>query len=716
VNSILSSRYLRWALLIAASLSAIALFLLATASANTALFAQSYDVLLVGNGVLVAILILIVAWQLWQLWRKFKRGVFGSRLALRLVFLFAAVGVLPGVLVYAVSAQFIGRSIESWFDVRVDRALEGGLNVGRAALDSLLREARDKAQRMAETIADSAATSGQALSRAAEQAGATDAALFSSAGAVIAVAGTGALTAPPEPPPAQALRRARLQQATAEVVQRDDALLLRVVVPVNSGDRLDPLKVLQVVEPVPRDLAQEIEKVQAGWRDYQEITFSRNAVKRLYSLTLTLTLLVALGAALGLAVVLSERFAEPLGLLAEGTRAVAQGDFTRRQPVTSRDELGVLTESFNAMTGQLDDASRRNEEARRAIETTRAYLESILSNLTAGVLAFDERYRLRTANLSSAVILQQPIADLMDVPLQEWGAHLPALASFAELCAEGFRGERDAPWQKEAQLAVAELSRTLLMRGTRLPGTPVPGYVVVFDDVSELLQAQRDAAWAEVARRLAHEIKNPLTPIQLSAERLAVKLEGRLDGADAEALKRGTATIVNQVQAMKLMVDDFAIYARTPRPGQMQRVDVKTLLLDVLALYDNLRPHTSLTLPDGAVVIQGEPTRLRQVLHNLLQNAVDAQTGAPDPGYRIALEADGGDARLTVEDRGEGFAPDVLARAFEPYVTTKRKGTGLGLAIVKKIVDEHGGRVSLENVAPRGARVTVALPLAGGEG
>jgi nitrogen fixation/metabolism regulation signal transduction histidine kinase len=715
MSPILSSRVLRWALLIAASLSAVALFLLATASANTSLFAQSYDLLLVGNGVLVAILILIVAWQLWQLWRKLKRGVFGSRLALRLVFLFAAVGVVPGLLVYGVSAQFITRSIESWFDVRVDRALEGGLNVGRAALDSLLRDARDKALRMADALAESTAPAGQVLARAAEQAGAGDVALFSSTGGVLAVAGTGARTAPPEPPPTQALRRARLQQATAEVVQRDDALTLRVVVPVNSADRLDPLKVLQLVEPVPKGLAQEIEKVQAGWRDYQEITFSRNAVKRLYALTLTLTLLVALGASLGLAIVLSERFAEPLGLLAEGTRAVAQGDFTRRQPVTSRDELGVLTESFNAMTAQLDDASRRNAEARHAIETTRAYLESILSNLTAGVLAFDERFRLRTANLSSAVILQQPLADLMDVPLQEWGKHLPALASFAELCADGFRGERDAPWQKEAQVAVAGQSRTLLMRGTRLPGAPVPGYVVVFDDVSELLQAQRDAAWAEVARRLAHEIKNPLTPIQLSAERLAVKLEGRLEGADAEALKRGTATIVNQVQAMKQMVDDFAIYARTPRPGQLQRIDVKSLLLDVLALYDNLRPHTSLSLPDGPVVIQGEPTRLRQVLHNLLQNAVDAQAGAADPRYAVALAADAGDARLTVEDGGEGFATEVLARAFEPYVTTKAKGTGLGLAIVKKIVDEHGGRVVLENVAPRGARVTVALPLAGGE-
>jgi len=225
------------------------------------------------------------------------------------------------------------------------------------------------------------------------------------------------------------------------------------------------------------------------------------------------------------------------------------------------------------------------------------------------------------------------------------------------------------------------------------------------------VQAQRDAAWAEVARRLAHEIKNPLTPIQLSAERLAVKLEGRLDPADAEAVTRGTSTIVNQVQAMKQMVDDFAIYARTPRPGQLQPVDLAALLLDVLALYDNLRPHTSLALPDDPVVIQGEPTRLRQVFHNLLQNAIDAQVGAESPRYAISLAREAGEARLVVEDAGEGFPPDVIAHAFEPYVTTKAKGTGLGLAIVKKIVDEHGGRVTLDN-AERGARVTLTFPLA----
>jgi nitrogen fixation/metabolism regulation signal transduction histidine kinase len=710
VNRLMTSRRVQWVLLAAASLSAIGLFLLATASANTQLFASSYDTLLVLNIVLVGGLFAIVLWQVALLRRNLRRGVFGSRLAIRLVLLFALVAVLPGALVYAVSVQFLGRSIESWFDVRIDRALEGGLNVGRAALDSLLKDTGDKARRIGDVLADSMLPPGTALARAAEQAGAYEATLYSSTGTALAVGGIGQSTATPEPPPAQALRRARLQQTSAEITQRGEALVLRVVVPVNSADRLDPLTVLQVVEPVPRDLAQEVEKVQAGWRDYQEIVFSRTSLKRLYVWTLTLTVLLALFSALGLAIVLSQKFSAPLGLLAEGTRAVAQGDFTRRQPVVSRDELGVLTESFNAMTAQLAEAHARNEESRRAIETTRAYLESILGNLSAGVLAFDDQYRLRTVNPSAAVILQQPLAELAGMPLADWARHLPAIAPFAETVADGFRNSRDGSWQKEAALTVGNLNRTLLMRGTRLPGAPVAGYVVVFDDVSELLQAQRDAAWAEVARRLAHEIKNPLTPIQLSAERLAVKLEGRLDGADAETLKRGTGTIVNQVQAMKQMVDDFAIYARSPRPGQMQPVDLNALLLDVLALYDNLRPHTSLALADGPVVIQGEPTRLRQVFHNLLQNAIDAQSGAADPHFAIALTGADGEARLTVDDAGEGFAADVLEHAFEPYVTTKTKGTGLGLAIVKKIVDEHGGRVKLENL-PRGARVTLAFPL-----
>ena len=715
MTGIRSPRVVRYVLLACACLGVIFLFLLATASANTALFARGYDLLLVLNATMVAILMGLVGYQLLRLRRNLKAGVFGSRLAVRLVLLFALVAVLPGALLYGVSVQFLGKSIESWFDVRVDRALEGGLNLGRSALDYLLKETTNKATQLALTLQE-AELGGMAsrLNRASEQAGIYEAALFSASGGVLAVGGVSGSTLTPEPPPAQALRRARLQQTYSVIDQMgDQGLMLRVVVAVNSADPTEPLRVLQVIEPVPKQLQLDAEKVQSGYRDYQEISFSRTALKRLYALTLTLTLLLALLSALGLAVVLSEQFSRPLGLLAEGTRAVAQGDFSRRNPVQSHDELGVLTESFNTMTAQLAEAQQKEEENRRAIETTRAYLESVLANLSAGVLAFDNAFRLRTANPSAAVILQQPLADLVGVPLADWGRRIPALGGFAELVAEGFRGGRDGRWQEQAELSVSNHTRVLLMRGSGLPGEPAPGCVVVFDDVSELVQAQRDAAWAEVARRLAHEIKNPLTPIQLSAERLAVKLAGKLAGGDEEALVRGTQTIIAQVGAMKHMVDDFAIYARQARPGKMQRVDLKALLLDVLALYENLRPHVSLKLAEHDAVIHGEPTRLRQVFHNLIQNALDAQADVAVPAYEFAIDTRGDELTLSFADAGSGFPEDMMRHAFEPYVTTKAKGTGLGLAIVKKIVDEHHGRVTIENRRPRGARVTLHFPREG---
>jgi nitrogen fixation/metabolism regulation signal transduction histidine kinase len=714
VSSVLAPRLIRYVVLGCAVLGTVFLFLLATASANTSLFAGNYTLLVVLNGTLVVVLMALVAYQLWRLRKNLKEGVFGSRLAARLVLLFALVAVLPGALLYGVSIQFLGKSIESWFDVRVDRALEGGLNLGRNALEYLLKETTNKATQLALTLEESERGGlAASLNRASEQAGIYEAALFSSTGGVLAVGGISGSMATPEPPPPQALQRARVQKTFAVIEESPDQVLLRVVVPVNSSDPNGALRVLQVVEPVPKQLQEDAKKVQAGYRDYQEISYSRVALKRLYAMTLTLTLLLALFSALGLAVVLSEQFSQPLGLLAEGTRAVAQGDFSRRHPVQSRDELGVLTESFNTMTAQLAEAKQKGEESHRAVETTRAYLESILANLSAGVLAFDNAFRLRTANPSAAVILQQPLTDLIDVPLADWGRRVPALDAFASLIAEGFRTGRDGQWQRQAQLAVSNHTRALLMRGSGLPGEPAPGRVVVFDDVTELADAQRDAAWAEVARRLAHEIKNPLTPIQLSAERLAVKLSGKLDAPDEETLLRGTQTIVTQVAAMKHMVDDFAIYARQPRPGRMQPVDINALLLDVLGLYENLRPHVSLKLVDDNPVIQGEPTRLRQVFHNLLQNAVDAQADSAAPAYDIAVEIRGSELALSIGDRGSGFPADMIRRAFEPYVTTKAKGTGLGLAIVKKIVEEHHGRVTVENRPQNGALVTLYFPLEG---
>jgi len=715
MSGVSASRVIRYVLLACACLGVIFLFLLATASANTELFARNIDILLVLNVTMVVLLLVLVVYQLLRLRRNLRAGVFGSRLAARLVLFFALVALFPGALLYGVSVQFLGKSIESWFDVSVDRALEGGLNLGRTALDYLLKETTNKAMQLALTLQESdSASMTMRLNLASEQAAVYEAALFSTSGAVLGVAGVSGSTLTPEPPSAQAMRSARLQQPYSKVEQMgEQGLMLRVVVPVNSADPREPLRLLQVLEPVPKQLQQYAEQVQSGYEDYQKLSFSRTGLKRLYGWTLTLTLLLALLSALGLAVVLSEQFSRPLGLLAEGTRAVAQGDFSRRHPVQSRDELGVLTESFNTMTARLAQAQQKEEEDRRAIDTTRAYLESVLANLSAGVLVFDNSFRLRTANPSAAVILQQPLADLVGVPLADWGRRLPPLTGFADFVADGFRHGGEGQWQRQAELSVSNLTRVLLMRGSQLPGEPAPGCVVVFDDVSELVQAQRDAAWGEVARRLAHEIKNPLTPIQLSAERLAVKLAGRLDAASEEALTRGTQTIIAQVTAMKHMVDDFAIYARQPRPGRMQPVEPGALLLDVLALYENLRPHVVAKLAEHRPVIHGEPTRLRQVFHNLIQNAIDAQTDVAEPLYEFTVEQRGNELVLSVGDRGYGFPEDMMRRVFEPYVTTKAKGTGLGLAIVKKIVEEHHGRVTVENRPPRGALVTLYFPLEG---
>lgn len=365
------------------------------------------------------------------------------------------------------------------------------------------------------------------------------------------------------------------------------------------------------------------------------------------------------------------------------------------------------------MTAQLADAHGKAEESRRATETTRAYLESILGNLSAGVLAFDEDLKLRTANPSAAVILQQPLAELTGMPLADWGKRLPALSPFAEIIAEGFRVSREGPWQKEAELSVANLSRTLLMRGSRLPGPVVAGgYVVVFDDVSELVQAQRDAAWAEVARRLAHEIKNPLTPIQLSAERLAVKLTDKLEGADQDVLRRGTQTIVSQVAAMKNMVDDFAIYARQRRPGQMQQVDLSALLLDVLGLYDNLRPHVALSLPVAPVFVQGEPARLRQVFHNLLANAVEAQADV-SPNFRHRSVGERWLCDTVVHRPRARVSTGCIEPRIRAVCNDQSERNRIGFGDREKIIDEHGGRVTLENAAPHGARATLVFPAIG---
>jgi nitrogen fixation/metabolism regulation signal transduction histidine kinase len=710
----LSRAALRYLLILCVGLAAVALFLLATASVNTALFAEQYPLLLSLNGAVALILVALIVYQLLTLRRKLRAAVFGSKLTLRLVVLFSLMAVVPGALIYGMSVSFLARSIESWFEVRVDRAFEGGINLGRGALDNMLKELNRKADGMAATLsARPPAEHLSALNSLREEAGVEEATIYSESGRVLAFSANESVGLMPEPPGAAAVQQMRANRGYSAVESiPDKGLYLRALVPVPIASLADELRLLQLLQPVPAQLAQDAEAVQSGYRQYQELTLSRRGLRRLYGITLTLTLLLALLSAGALAFVLSDRLSAPLGVLVEGTRAVASGDFSQRAAVDSRDELGALTQSFNAMTLQLSEARSQAERHQAALTQAKAYLESVLANLSAGVLAFDEELNLRGANHSAGTILGLDLAPLVGTPAAAWPESAPGLAGLGREIVAAFNRAGRVEWEQQVERPLQGRTQLLLLRGTRLPRGAEGGCVVVFDDITHLAEAQRTAAWAEVARRLAHEIRNPLTPIQLSAERLKVKLAGKLGEIDAEMLDRSTNTIVNQVAALKNMVDAFSQYARTPEPS-MRELDVNALIREVLTLYESsLGGSVRLELAPALPPVVGDAAQLRQVIHNLLQNAQDALAGTASPAITVGTSASGETVQLIITDNGCGFPENVIQRAFEPYVTTKPRGTGLGLAIVKKIVEEHGGAATIANVAPRGARVTVQLPRA----
>jgi len=699
-------------LIAGAAVATVLLFLLAAASANTSLFSDNYPLLLGLNGAVAAVLLGLVIYQLVVLKRQRRAKVFGSLLTFRVLVMFAIVAMVPGAIVYTVSVQFLTKSIESWFDVRVDKALEGGLNLGRSAIDSLLSDLTLKTRAIAIELSDmSTAQQIGALNRLREQAGAEDALLVTASGQVVAGASRDLGKLLPPVPSAGLVRQARNARGYSAVEpEGEKGLVLRTIMPLDSLSFGDEPKFIQLTRHAPSALAEPADSVQSVYHAYKELALSRQGLKEIYIVTLTLTLLLTLSAALALAFLLSRRLSQPLAELAKNTQAVARGDFNVRMPVTSRDELGILTQSFNSMTVQLDEARAANEKSRAQVETARAYLESVLANLSAGVLVFDAAMRLNIANRGAADILGQPLDGLEGQSLEAW----PKLRQFAATVADAFHERGAAAWQRQIELP--DTATVLLLRGSPLPAAGGGGQVLVFDDITQLVAAQRATAWAEVARRLAHEVKNPLTPIQLSAERLQAKLEGKLGPEDSAVLGRAVQTIVAQVAAMKSMVDDFREYARTPAP-QLQPLDLNRLIGEVLALYENAGVRIAIQGDANIPPVMGDPTQIRQVIHNLLQNAQDALTGLAEPRIEIVTELSGRKVWLTIRDNGCGFPEGIIKRAFEPYVTTKPKGTGLGLAIVKKIIDEHHGTITIENAAsdngaPAGAAISISLPLA----
>ncbi len=735
-----SSRALRWTVAIGALamviIGMVLLFLLMQATNNREMYERNYARLFTVNVVVASVLFGAIVWVGYRLYVRLRQGRFGSRLLVKLATIFALVGLAPGLLIYVVSYQFVSRSIETWFDVKVEGALEAGLNLGRVTLDTLSNDLSAKSRTAAWQIAETSDVSvGLLLDRQVEQLGAADIAIWSGAGKLLASAGTSRFQLAPDKPTPTQFRTAKAERSLSWVEGLDDtapstqaSARIKVLVPISSAMLgLTPeLKFLLVTRELPPNLVANALAVESANREYQERALGREGLKRMYIGTLTLSLFLAVFGAVLLAVILGDQIARPLLMLAEGVSQVAAGDLTPKLVLKGKDELGGLTRAFASMTQQLADARHAVQQSMEQVDAARANLQTILDNLTAGVIVLDARGVIRSSNPGATRILKVPLLSgdgktLEDIEgLQEFGRAVQT--QFSEFLVQRAEQGMDH-WQRSFELGANahpmhspfDRTLTLVARGAELPGGE---RLLVFDDISDIISAQRAQAWGEVARRLAHEIKNPLTPIQLSAERLEMKLTGKLVPTDQAILTKSVKTIVDQVDAMKRLVNDFRDYARLPA-AELKPLDLNALVVDILQLYG----EESLTVPvrheldPNIPLVLGDAQQLRQVIHNLLQNAQDAsETGSHVGGDRSVLlrthfQRSVQRVRLSVLDSGGGFPEQILKRAFEPYVTTKSKGTGLGLAVVKKIADEHGTRVDIVNRVVDGVVVGAQVSL-----
>ena len=708
------------------------LILLSVASSNTAFFDTYFIWLYAANVVIGICLTLVILTLIVVIAIRWRKGRFGTRLIAKLAMIFALVGVVPGLILYGVSLQFVSRSIETWFDVQVESALEAGLELGRSTLSASLQELQDEGRMIAEQVEGipnhtSPAELTLLISRMRDQFGIQEITIFDGRQAVVATASFEMMSGPIIAPSLDVMRKAASSPGVSSIEEPQlsegpQTYRLRSVIAVDKERFRNSFRFglstqspkdfwyLRLIKILPESVTKNTLAVQAAYSDYQEKALGRTGLRKMFVGTLTLTLFFALFVSVTLALLLGRQLARPLLMLLKGTEAVARGDLSPKPELDTGDELGMLTRQFNVMTRQLADA-------RSSLQESKSFLETVLGNLTAGVCIFDKNFNVVSSNAGADRIFGQDLTKMDGLPLSE----SPALIEFEQAIKEGFATiklavadqsktsqlQASPVWQKQIQLHTTnefenEPGVTLFVRGTELTSEL---RMVVFDDISDVVSAQRSIAWSEVARRLAHEIKNPLTPIQLSAERLQHKLAGKLSAEQEAMINRSTETIIGQVQAMKEMVNDFRDFAKTPTPHLIP-VSIYTLTQEILGLYEG--SPLKVELDSHCPEIMGDSTQLRQIIHNLLQNAQDATLEAGQQGDPVEVKTElvrygaPGDrtknaVRLTISNSGTGFPAKILARAFEPYVTTKSKGTGLGLAVVKKIVDDHGAKIEIQN-------------------
>ena len=702
------------------------LLMLSDVTRHPARFGEFYTPLIGLTVVGLVVLSALFVRDLAQLAREVRARRPGARLTVRMVTVFSLVAVTPVVLIYLFSLQFLHRSVDNWLDVRIEQALEGALELSRASLNRNMRERLKQVELLGVQVSDLPEPEAtDRLHDAFEMLGASEVTLMSSKGRVIA-SSADSTSLVPTPPDEAALLQVRQGGTYVGLDSFEElGLVLRVVVRIANYAPSPDTRFIQALFPVATRVNEIESGVRTAFERYRDLIYLRAPLKTSFMLTLSLVLLVSLLSAVWAAVFAARRLTAPLRRMAELTRSVAAGDYETRLPAQGgADEIGFLADSFNEMTRKLSLARDEARDSHRQLDDQRTYLEAVLSRLSSGVLTTSHDGSLVTFNQMAKDILAAPLERESGASIGRLGRQSPRLAPFAEAVGARIRAARP-DWGEEVEMEGPRGRQILMCRGTVLPGAhgAGPGHVIVFDDVTRLIEAQRSLAWEEVARRLAHEIKNPLTPIQLSAERLRHKYLGRMDGPDAESLDRLTRTIVQQVESLKDMVNAFSKYARTP-DRQARPVDVNELVSDVAELYrdEDGGKALRLDLHGPLPAVEVDPGQFRQVLHNLIRNADEAiansrpagAAGCPEPisvGTRCIEDRGREFVETRVEDHGAGIPGPVMARLFEPYVSTKPRGTGLGLAIVKKIVEEHDGTVSAENRPDGGASLIVRLPV-----
>ena len=664
--------------------------------------------LIAAGGLIVTILLAMLLRYGWLLLRHNRHNMLGSRLTRRLALMFTLIAVLPGLFLFGVSAQFISYSINSWFGNDTAQALESSLTLSKSALDNTLDNTIEQAAALQVEIISRTSMGGTAA-EALRLSGET--ARFSQVGLYNPADGTTELISNPAalpPPPAEKEVAEELQRygSSRSVTNINGKLYAQGWLALPAAQEKG--KALFFRRPIPDNVARDAELIENARSKYAELTYAKQGLQTFFLITLLAAALLSIMLALVIALYFARRFIEPILSLAEGAKAVAQGDFSQPRPVYRNDELGQLTRLFNHMTEQLAIAREAEELNRIRQEAARHYLETVLESLTAGVITLDEAGRLKTLNRSAENILGLPLSELSGSNWHDWPQSVPQYLLLTELFQTILATEHTGKPVQTAYTGGDE-ARILLAKATPLPADNGGGTVLVFDDITLLVRAQKEAAWGEVAKRLAHEIRNPLTPIQLSAERLAWKLQDKLGEQDAQILARSTDTIIKQVAAMKEMVEAFRNYARAPAL-KLEKQDLNKIIEEVLLLYEAGACTFDAVFSNIPAVMYADTTAMRQVLHNIFKNAAEAAEEAAQPEVHIHTDNTDGKITLTVANNGKSFGKDMLANAFEPYVTDKPTGTGLGLPVVKKIVEEHGGRIALSNPAEGGASVKITLP------